>query len=123
MRETPPELAPDALAELQAYSWPGNIRELRNMMERALLLAGQGTITAAHLPTEKTRRHSRTAAAAVEVTAPPEPRSISEIEKQAIIDALVRCGGNQSRAAELLGMPRRTFCKRLRDYNIPRPRA
>jgi DNA-binding NtrC family response regulator len=45
-----------------------------------------------------------------------------EIERQAILDALDRCAGNQTRAAELLGIPRRTFCKKLNEHHIPRPR-
>ena len=51
------------------------------------------------------------------------PRGLKEIERDAMIDALERCHGNQTRAAELLGMPRRTFCKRLKEFEIPRPRA
>jgi DNA-binding NtrC family response regulator len=119
--EQPPRIAPEALNELCSYSWPGNIRELRNVMERALLLASGGIVTPEHLPLDKMRRLARRAAAPASAAVPP--RSLDELEKQAIIDALVRCGGNQSRAAELLGMPRRTFCKRLAEYNIPRPRV
>ena len=48
---------------------------------------------------------------------------MKEIERAAIVDALERCQGNQTRAAELLGMPRRTFCKRMKEYELPRPRA
>ena len=51
------------------------------------------------------------------------PLTMLEIEKQAMVDALARCAGNQTRAAELLGMPRRTFCKRMSEYRIARPRA
>jgi DNA-binding NtrC family response regulator len=47
----------------------------------------------------------------------------TDIERQAILDALTRCAGNQTRAAELLVMPRRTFCARLKEFTIPRPRV
>jgi two-component system, NtrC family, response regulator AtoC len=135
-----PRLGPDALAQLRAYAWPGNIRELRNVMERALLLASGGTITAEHLPLERMRRVSPGTAPVT--TLVPGPASVAaakpstiatpaggvalsmvEIERQAILDALVRCAGNQTRAAELLGIPRRTFCKKLSEYNIARPRV
>jgi two-component system response regulator AtoC len=132
-----PRLAPEVLALLCAYSWPGNIRELRNVMERALLLSSGGTIAPEHLPLEKITRAARVAlgpAANPGTETSPRPGSpppvgagvplnMIEIEKQAILDALFRCAGNQTRAAELLGIPRRTFCKKLNDHNIPRPRV
>ena len=86
-----------------------------------------------NLPVEKMRRRpveaspaasvSHTKAPSVREDGTAEPRGLKEIERQAIVDALERCHFNQTRAAELLGMPRRTFCKRLREYAIPRPRA
>ena len=143
--QPPPRLAPDALVHLCEYSWPGNIRELRNVMERALLLASTGTITSEHLPLERMKRLGQhtlptpnsvqpvvalptpapAARAAATPTSPTPAGGLSmvEIERQAILDALVRCAGNQTRAAELLGIPRRTFCKKLGEYNIPRPRV
>ena len=142
--QSPPRLSAEALAKLRTHTWPGNIRELRNVMERALLLSSGDIITSEHLPLEKMRRSTRAtvqtsdvnpegpAASVAPVAAlpaggsvvatPSPPLSMLEIEKQAIMDALVRCAGNQTRAAELLGMPRRTFCKRMNEYNIPRPR-
>jgi len=112
-----------ALHLLQRYGWPGNVRELRNFMERAAVLAGGSPITADHLPPEVTGRH----------TAHPEPQpgpgsgsslrsEMGELERRRILDALEQCSGNQTKAAELLGMPRRTFVKRLDAYGIPRPR-
>jgi DNA-binding NtrC family response regulator len=122
-----PRLSPEALGLLGAYAWPGNIRELRNVVERALLLAsgGAGIIGAEHLPVEKLRGTGRRPPTTVVAPAPAplEPRSMVEIEKQAMLDALDRCAGNQTRAAELLGMPRRTFCKKLNEHRIPRPRV
>jgi transcriptional regulator with PAS, ATPase and Fis domain len=128
--------APETLARLRAYEWPGNIRELRNVIERAVLLAGaSGVVTATHLPSEINERaaSSRPGAPVVasdgSASASGKARSrgdikreLEEIEKQRIIDALEQCQGNQSRAAELIGMPRRTFLARLEAYGLPRPR-
>jgi DNA-binding NtrC family response regulator len=123
-----PQLPAQVIAELQAYPWPGNIRELRNVIERALLLSSGGAIGMNDLPLDKMRRDCRPALASPPPSPPPaapDPgaRSMVDIERQAILDALVRCAGNQTRAAELLGIPRRTFCKKLSEYNIPRPRV
>ncbi len=120
-----PELSSEALSWLKAYHWPGNIRELRNVIERALLLAGGGRITGAHLPADKPRIaevEPPSVAAAPEPTRPLRLRQ-DDLERQAILDALARCAGNQTRAAELLGMPRRTFCARLKKYGIDGPRG
>jgi DNA-binding NtrC family response regulator len=127
-----PAISSDALSLLRAYAWPGNIRELRNVIERAFVLCTGTELTPEHLPVEKMLRARRTAAeppsgpvasAAISAPGPGAPRGLKEIEKQAIVDALERCHLNQTRAAELLGMPRRTFCKRMKEYDIPRPRA
>jgi DNA-binding NtrC family response regulator len=139
METAVPSISPEALAMLRAYSWPGNIRELRNVMERALLLASGAPIAVEHLPAEKMTKRPLVAVSSPSAEmpavapvpaggAPPAPppaagTSMREIERQAILDALARCAGNQTRAAEYLGLPRRTFCTRLREYNIPRPRA
>ncbi|HET6281772.1 MAG TPA: sigma 54-interacting transcriptional regulator [Polyangia bacterium] len=126
-----PQLSAASLDLLRAYAWPGNIRELRNMMERAFLLRGDdNVITLEHLPVEKMRTTTLSATAAVkEVTAPPPAMAASPLnedesrQRAQIVDALTRCQGNQTRAARLLGMPRRTFCARLKAFGIPRPRA
>jgi two-component system, NtrC family, response regulator AtoC len=131
-----PTLSDEALALLRAYAWPGNIRELRNVIERAFVLCAGRVVTAEHLPVERMSRKQRvdtdppTAVATSDpaaVAAPPPGtpglRSLKEVERDAIADALQRCHGNQTRAAELLGMPRRTLCKRMKEYELPRPRA
>jgi two-component system response regulator AtoC len=141
-----PPLAADALVALESYLWPGNIRELRNMIERAVLLCGAGPIGCTHLPVEKMRATLAPArpqpagepvsARALALSEPDdEPQAeparplraivreqVESVERQRICDALARAAGNQSVAAKLLGMPRRTLVKRLAAYNIPRPR-
>ena len=133
----PASLSTDALGLLRSYAWPGNIRELRNMIERASVLCVGGVVLPEHLPVERMRRNPRTPSepgsesTESSPTRSPEssllggswPHSIKRVERQAIVDALERCHGNQTRAAELLGMPRRTFCKRMKEFELPRPRA
>jgi DNA-binding NtrC family response regulator len=131
----PPSLSAGALDLLRAYGWPGNIRELRNVMERAVILCSSEEITPEHLPAQKMRRPPDQGAVGGGVGVPtPMASSARDValplrdekmaaERRAIIDALERCAGNQTRAAELLGISRRTLCSRLKEYNIPRPRV
>ena len=188
-RDDVPLLSPAALALLKAYTWPGNIRELRNVMERAVLLSTEGVILPEHLPLDKMgatvaapsgpwgpRPHDvmrfvpRPPPAAPRaphaLTVPPPPVSSSgfaprisslpppsapprpdppssrppplpadadaallrpsrgrdEGERERILWALERCAGNQTKAARLLGVSRRTLVARLEEYNLPRPR-
>ncbi|MFO0609933.1 MAG: sigma 54-interacting transcriptional regulator [Polyangiales bacterium] len=133
-RIEPPSLSPEALAALAAHPWPGNIRELRNVIERAVVLCPGATILPAHLALEAPRPaftpappQPPPAAPVAAPAAPPAPGAplrseLEALERQRIVDALEKCAGNQTYAAELLGMPRRTLVTRLAAYNIPRPR-
>ena len=138
-----PELGSGVLELMLNYAWPGNIRELRNAIERAVLLAGSGPIEREHFPVEKmsvtlSTPLAQATHAGVEVTLAGETlmpgaivevlspgdrlrQQVKEVERQHIIDALTRCGGNQTRAARELGISRRTLITRLEEYNIPRP--
>jgi two-component system, NtrC family, response regulator AtoC len=106
---------------LEAYAWPGNIRELKNVMERAVLLCTGAFIDTEHLPMEKLAGPTSGLPVA-DAGAPSDLTSSSVDERQRILDALAACAGNQSRAAKMLGMPRRTFVARLDEYKIPRPK-
>jgi two-component system response regulator AtoC len=129
-RDAPPEISREALALMQDYEWPGNIRELRNVMERAALLCTDAVIGPEHLPTEKMRDPRREAAKtlpppvrAPEPLPPAPPRAKADpTERQRIIDALSQAGGNQTEAAKLLGVSRRTLINRVIAFDIPRPR-
>jgi transcriptional regulator with GAF, ATPase, and Fis domain len=115
----PATISPEALALLRAHQWPGNIRELRHVIERAVLLAGNTPITPAHLPIEKMP------AVDPARTAPPEPSDTPDDDdkaRQNIIEVLTACGGNQSRAAKQLGMSRGALIRRLERFGIVRPR-
>jgi two-component system, NtrC family, response regulator AtoC len=125
-----PTLDADALALMKGYCWPGNVRELKNMMERAILLCGVGPIRQDHLPAEKMRATVMTGRPRSEPTKQIENvvfvqarRRGSEDEQRWITQALEQAGGNQTRAAVLLGISRRTLVNRLNDYNhVDRPR-
>jgi DNA-binding NtrC family response regulator len=100
-------IEPEALRILEEYHWPGNIRELENTMERAVLMADEDTITAddLHLFFSGQSRPE----AAGEVRLPPEGISLEEAERQLIEQALERCGWVQRKAAELLGVSSRVM--------------
>jgi DNA-binding NtrC family response regulator len=112
-----PSLSPEALAALESYAWPGNIRELRNMIERATVLCNGSAIEADDLPLDKiaaTLPHARPAAA--------PPRIDDEAEKARIVAALAQCNGNQTRAAGVLGYSLRKLVYLMTRYQLPRPR-
>ncbi len=127
-------LSAGALAELRKQSWPGNVRELRNVIERAVLLADGEEIRAEHLSLGPGLSPARAPALEEieEIDAEPddeEPRSggsLSEdmraIERKRVLEALEQCAGNQTRAAERLGITRRALIHRLETYGVPRPR-
>jgi two-component system response regulator AtoC len=129
-RASAPRVGVEAMSCLLGYGWPGNIRELKNVMERAFVLCDGLEIGTHHLPLEKMRR-SVDETTAVGATSAPVLRIVGELpplddpkkeaERQRMLDALAACNGNQTRAAELLGMPRRTFVYKLESYGIPRP--
>ena len=107
-------LAEDAGPSLVAYEWPGNIRELRNVMERAAILCSGGTVSLEHLPRELSPR--RTPATGNGWEAPRDKvKTLSEVETDYIRTVLLDCGGNKTRAAELLGISRLTLRSKLRD--------
>ncbi len=116
---TPPTLSAEALAWLRTHPWPGNIRELQNTIERAVLLCTDDTITLEHLPSRAPAAAGPASTAGVIVGggAPDQ-----DPERTRILEALEQCAGNQTRAAKLLGISRNTLLARLDQYNIPRPR-
>lgn len=182
-RASVPAIAPEVFDLMRRYRWPGNIRELRNVVERAVVICDDDLITLSHLPVEKLmatfasrsmpappqsfqgqvrsvqsvpseRRHedgthgqvaspvaaislSGFTGAANAVSASPSshpPASggartrdellheLKVVERQRIVDALAQCVGNQTRAAEVLGMSRRTLVNRMIALGIPGPR-
>jgi two-component system response regulator FlrC len=102
----------DAIPLLQEYGWPGNIRELQNVVERATILCRGGRILPAHL-------NLSTAAA----PHPIAPKTLRGLEHEAILAALQAQGGNRRKAADQLGIGLRTLYTRLREYGIPTEQA
>jgi two-component system response regulator AtoC len=105
-------LAPEALARLAAHDWPGNIRELKNVIESAALICPDDEIGVEHLQLAEPRPQ-----------APSLASDIDALEKQRILQVLDECGGNQTRAAQKLGISRGTLLSRLKQYGIRRPRS
>jgi transcriptional regulator with PAS, ATPase and Fis domain len=108
----PASLSGEVLERLLAYPWPGNVREMRNVLERALILGrGQPTVSVEHLPGEfrarpgvGDRRHT--------------PLSLEDLERQHIERTLKHHAGNRTRAAVELGISRATLINKIKRYNI-----
>jgi transcriptional regulator with GAF, ATPase, and Fis domain len=120
-----PELSRAALDRLNAHLWPGNIRELRNCIERAVLLAEAGRIEIDHVAIGA-RRARASSPPPFPVHGAPGPATLASgsgaIERQQIIAALARAAGNQKIAAQLLQISRRTLVYKLERFGIDRPR-
>jgi len=116
-------LDPDALGMLMSYSWPGNIRELRNILERAVIIAREGALGAHHFPPGFNL--PRTLSAAPPLSSKPstgpaltfEPgRPLQEMEEAYIRLTLSHTNNNRMRTAEILGISLRTLYKRLAEF-------
>ena len=128
-RLVPLTLADETLRLLESYPWPGNVRELRNVVERGAVLCSGDVLRSEHLPqrvvTGGVSRPTLQASALDNAREEALLRARNElqgIERQRILEALEQCGGNQTRAAEALGISRRTLVYRLGDLGLPRPR-
>jgi DNA-binding NtrC family response regulator len=108
-------LQPAAQALLDQYRWPGNVRELRNAIERAMLLADHGL-----LGTEDFATLSRQTAVAP-FRLPAEGVNLEAVERQLLVQALERAGGNQTHAGHLLGINRDQVRYRIEKFGLPRP--
>jgi DNA-binding NtrC family response regulator len=129
----PPELTPDAFDALRAYSWPGNVRQLKNCLERAVILSNNGRITITELPPEVLRPSVSAPMTNATVTSPASidavtvpttttPGSLREVERQQILAALEQTGWHRGKTAEILGISPSTLYRRLRDYDLERRR-
>jgi DNA-binding NtrC family response regulator len=122
-----PEIAPAAIDALTAFDWSGNVRQLRNCLERAILLADNDTITTRELPPEIVFR-TETVQTGLNYGSPPSvashgfqnaaPANLRDVERQQIIGALEKTGWHRGRTAELLGISPSTLYRRLREYDL-----
>jgi DNA-binding NtrC family response regulator len=141
-RNGPRSISPEALDALQRYSWPGNVRELRNVMERGAALArGGDSLRLEHLP-DYVRSPAPPQSIRPGPTLLPGPTdseggsagelparlptvdvrdAVHDYERGRIVDALAKTGGNQSAAAKLLGLPRRTLAYKIAKLGIRLP--
>jgi DNA-binding NtrC family response regulator len=129
-----PGLSAAASEKLATHRWPGNIRELKNVIERAALMARGPLIEPEHLTFGAQRTSEPMVEARATAIPPPNfalPESapgaglrdeVAEMERKRIAEAMEKCGGNQSRAAKMLGISRGTLIRRLEQYGHTRPR-
>jgi DNA-binding NtrC family response regulator len=126
------EISATVMEALQRHDWPGNVRELRNVLERAVILAGEGSIELKHLPAFLQSRPAAVATAAPAAAAPvaaayaqPEEdgairftvgTTVEEAEKGLILRTLEHTRNNKTRAAEILGISLKTLHNKLKEY-------
>ena len=123
------DLSPAVLEAFARHSWPGNVRELRNVLERAVILAGEGSIEVKHLPSflQGTTRTTLSVDGGSDI-APPAPQddpsvlrlpigtTVEEAEKGLILRTLEHTRNNKTRAAEILGISLKTLHNKLKEY-------
>jgi transcriptional regulator with PAS, ATPase and Fis domain len=112
-----PKLTPEAFDFLMAYSWPGNIRELQNAMERSVILADGEMIGEKQLPKEVTMPLALQEIA-LKGTNGSDTLNLDEQERETILKALAQAHGNKKKAAEILGIHRPTLYSKLKRYEI-----
>lgn len=119
-----PRFSADALAALRAHSWPGNLPQLRNVVRGAMWIAGEGVIRREHVAGQLDLMSSAPTPDDGEpgFSSTRLRGELTTLERKRILEALEQCAGNQTRAAKLLGMSRRTLIKRLDAYQVERPR-
>jgi DNA-binding NtrC family response regulator len=119
-----PRLSAEALEALTGYAWPGNIRELRNVVERALVLCDDAEITPEHLPLDKLRLPHPVSEPAVDDGGAGLSLTPAEAaERRQILQLMNENGWNQTRVAKKMGIARGTLIERLKRYGIKRPQA
>ncbi len=109
---TEKKICPDALERMMKYNWPGNIRELENLIENMVIIVDDEKIGVCNLP-EEIREHVDT-----KDYKPDSELSLSDLEKQHIINTISNMNGNKTRVAEALGISIKTLYNKLKSYNI-----
>jgi len=108
-------ITPEALGILQYYDWPGNVRELRNCIESMVVLAKKPILDEDDIPAEIRRLQTD-----IPVFSSPDSLNIKTMEKELIRAAIAQASGNKKRAAEQLGISRRTLYRKMEEYGLTR---
>lgn len=108
-------ITPEALGILQYYDWPGNVRELRNCIESMVVLAKKPILNEDDIPAEIRRLQTD-----IPVFSSPDSLNIKTMEKELIRGAIAQESGNKKRAAEQLGISRRTLYRKMEEYGLTR---
>lgn len=103
-----------AMETLMGYNWPGNIRELRNVLEEAIVVSGGDVIE----PDILNLTYERYAESRTDASLPQADLSLFEVEKKSIVNALIKTKGNQTKAARLLGVTRKIIMNKIEKYQI-----
>ena len=112
----PKTLSAEALELLSRYPWPGNVRELKNVMESVVVFHQDGDVTLNDLPPEIRDSSTLSTSGTPVQSVVGEPRTMADIERQAILETLGRTGGHRARAADILGIGLRTLQRKLKEY-------
>jgi DNA-binding NtrC family response regulator len=114
--KAPKHLGPGALELLSRYPWPGNVRQLRNVIESAVVFSQGDEVTPADLPIEVRESSALSPSGSLVQPVAGEPRTMADIERQAILETLDRTGGHRAKAADILGIGLRTLQRKLQEY-------
>jgi len=120
------DIHPDVAEQFKRYSWPGNVRELRNVLERAVILAGEGTITTHHLPRDfgvPPGSRAPQQVAEPDTVRLPVGTTVGDAEKALIQMTLQHTRNNKTRAAEILGISLKTLFNKLKEYGAAEAEA
>lgn len=112
LNRPPLHITDDFLLKVQSYTWPGNIRELENVIERAIIRLGEGTLVTADLLDSQVPEASRSDVKATEI------KSLRQIEKEMIAEALTFFQGNVQKTSAKLGVGRNTLYRKMKEYGI-----
>ncbi|HNZ67274.1 MAG TPA: helix-turn-helix domain-containing protein, partial [Planctomycetota bacterium] len=111
-----------AMEQLQKYHWPGNIRELENKIEQAIVMADGDTLYPRHFSSEIQKIHINGTindrSSNKDVIQMEVGSSLREMEKELIVRTLNKVAGNKTKAAEILGIGTRTLYRKIEEYNI-----
>jgi two-component system response regulator HydG len=112
------EITPEGMLMLQHYPWPGNIRELENCIERAVILCNGRTILPQHLLFSEEMADITPAPAPAQPAPTNDMRTLAEVEREHVLRVLENCENNQTKAAGVLGIDRKTLRNKLREFGV-----